>query len=134
MANNMPSFLQGLSQLKKSASALQNNIRNRGDHNSSHHQYQRLQQNDNNFSNAKQYEYDARRASDRLDTGHEKHITNAKQKQRRRTENGSQNVLRDNSTRYVGATIINILLYCNSFTCLLFYYCSSSYYVLDWRM
>ena len=95
----MSSFQLGLSQLKKSArSFLQSNTRSSVHNNNN---YQRLQtdndnDNDNNFSDANQYAYDARRASDRLDTGYEKHITNAKQKQRRRTENGSQDVLRDN--------------------------------------
>jgi len=93
----MSDFHLGLSQLKKSAKSL---LKSNSKSSVNNNNYQRLQtDNDNNFSNANQYEYDARHASDRPDTGYEKHITNAKQKQRRRTENGSQDVLDNYSTR-----------------------------------
>ena len=88
----MSNFLQGLNQLKKSASTLQNNIRNRGGGRTS----DRLHVS-NNFSNANQYEYDARRAHDRPDTGNDKKKTGAKLKQRQKTTTGDNNVSRDST-------------------------------------
>ena len=93
MANNMPSFREGLNQLKKRASALQNNVRNRGDQSSDRFHVS------NNFSNANQYEYDARRAHDRPDTGNEKKKTGAKLKQRQKTAADAVNASRDYSTQ-----------------------------------